>query len=77
VPGTPSALCYARADEIHTRVKALAEADRVPVLVAVVRDLLDGAPDCCEELDRAWRDLVAARQQQDERVEAMAAEVLR
>jgi len=42
-----------------------------------VRDLLDGAPDCCEELDRAWRDLVAARQQQDERVEAMAAEVLR
>lgn len=41
---------------LRDRVAAMPEADRAPVLVAVVRELLADAPDCCAALDRAVRD---------------------
>ncbi len=41
---------------LRDRVAAMAPADRAPVLVAVVRELLTDAPDCCAALDRAVRD---------------------
>ena len=41
---------------IRDRVAALPDADRTPVLVAAVRELLADAPDCCAALDRAVRD---------------------
>lgn len=41
---------------LRDRVAAMPEADRAPVLVAVVRELLTDAPDCCAALDRAVRD---------------------
>lgn len=44
------------AERIRGRAQAMAPADRAPVLVAVVRELLADAPDCCAALDRAVRD---------------------
>ena len=49
------------AQRLHNAVTALPEADRVPVLVAVVRALLDDAPDAMLPLDRAVRDGAAWR----------------
>lgn len=46
----------ARAERIRGRALALPAADRTPVLVAAVRELLADAPDCCAALDRAVRD---------------------
>ncbi len=44
------------AQRLHDAVTAQPEADRVPVLVAIVRSLLDDAPDAMLPLDRAVRD---------------------
>jgi hypothetical protein len=35
--------------------------DRVPLMACVVRDLLDGAPATCVDLDRAVREAVVKR----------------
>ena len=51
-----SADARATAQRAHDAVAALPVADRVPVLVAVVRALLDDAPDAMLPLDRAIRD---------------------
>ena len=50
------------AQRLHDAVTALPEADRVPVLVAVVRALLDDAPDAMVTLDRAMRDAATWRE---------------
>lgn len=44
---------------VRDTVAALPAADRTPVLVAVVRELLADAPACCEAVDRAVRDAAA------------------
>lgn len=68
----------ARAEVLWDRVTALPEADRVQVVVAVVRELLADAPDECEALDRAARDGAEWHgREPTEAHEAMAAEVLR
>ena len=50
------------AQRLHDAVTALPEADRVPALVAVVRTLLDDAPDAMVTLDRAMRDAATWRE---------------
>lgn len=50
------------AQRLHDAVTALPEADRVPVLVAIVRTLLEDAPDAMVTLDRAMRDAATWRE---------------
>ena len=50
------AAAQAAAERLWDLVEAQPEGDRVPVLVAVSRALLDDAPDHCVDLDRAWRE---------------------
>jgi hypothetical protein len=47
------------AERLWDLVAAQPDADRVPVLVALARSLLDDAPDQCVDLDRALRDAAA------------------
>jgi hypothetical protein len=49
----------ATAIDVRDAVAALSDAQRTPVLVAVVRELLDGAPAACVALDRTVRDAAA------------------
>lgn len=58
---TESARARAAAHRAHDAVTALPAADRVPVLVATVRSLLDDAPDVMLPLDRAVRDAATWR----------------
>ena len=51
---------YRAALRLRERAREQPAADRTPVLVALMRELLADAPDCCEELDRAVRDAARA-----------------
>ena len=58
---TEAARARSAAQHAHDAVTALPAADRVPVLVAVVRSLLDDAHDAMLTLDRAVRDAATWR----------------
>ena len=51
----------AEAERIRGEVARMPWERRVPVLSAVVRELLEDAPDCCVRLDRAVRDACERR----------------
>lgn len=66
------------AQRVHDAVTALPDADRVPVLVAAVRALLDDTHDAMVALDRAMRDGAAWRGcEPTDAHERVAADVLR
>lgn len=76
-----------RRDELE-RLVTLAEAlrdvareepaeDRVPLMACVVRDLLDGAPATCVDLDRAVREGVAKRYRPSPEHAASAVRILK
>ena len=70
-------------DRLVTLAEAMRDAareepaeDRVPLMACVVRDLLDGAPATCVDLDRAVREAVTKRYAPTPEHQALAAQIL-
>ena len=70
-------------DRLVTLAEAMRDAareepaeDRVPLMACMVRDLLDGAPATCVDLDRAVREAVVKRYQPTPAHAASAARIL-